>query len=356
MKIGLIGLPLVGKTTVFNLLTGRSEETTSFGGGKRESHLATIKVPDMRIDALSAHYKPRKTTLAEIEFLDVPGFKVGHGGIPSDQLNEMRNLDALVHVLRFFESDEVLRDDSSVDGLSDALSLEQELILTDLLLVEKRLERLRIEFGKGRKELALELELMERLAEVLEGEKPLRTYEFSERDEDLIKGYQLVSRLPMILLANIDDAPPEADLAKLEAMAGEGNLAYLALNSVSEWEILQLPEEDRQVFLEDLGVEEPARDRFIQSGYSLLDLVSFFTVGEDEVRAWTIAKGLPAVRAAGKIHSDLERGFIRAEVIACDRFFELGGMTEARKEGALRLEGKEYPVQDGDIMNIRFSV
>lgn len=354
MKIGLIGLPRVGRTTVFNLLTGRGEETGGYGG--RQAHLATIKVPDPRVDRLSAIFSPKKTTYAEIEFLDLPAFQVGRGGIPAERLNEMRNVDAVVHVLRGFEDASAARDEDSKGLVADAESLEQELILTDMILAEKRLERVRTEYRKGRKELGPEMELMEKLVAWLGEGQPLRVLKLDAHEETLLKTYQLLSKPPMILLANCDDAPDPEPLAALDQMAAAGNLAYLAFNGLAEWEITQLDAEDRKAFLADLGNEEPARERFIRSCYDLLALASFFTVGEDEVRAWTIRRELPAVKAAGKIHSDLERGFIRAETIAYERFQELGSLAEARKQGALRLEGKEYPVQDGDILNIRFNV
>ena len=353
MKIGLIGLPRAGRTTVFNLLTGRGEATGGYGG--REAHLATIKVPDPRIDRLSAIFAPKKTTYAEIEFLDLPAFEVGRGGIPSERLGEMRNVDLLVHVLRGFAGDD-LEDGEGADPLRDARELEQELILTDLLLVERRLEKVRVDLAKGRKELAGELAVMERLEAALNEETPLRLVSLDEHEEGLLRGYQFLSPPPMVLLANTDAAPDAKTLAGLDALATAGGLAALALDAQSEWEITQLAAEDREAFLADLGVTEPGRDRFIRTCYDLLELASFFTVGEDEVRAWTIARGLAAVRAAGKIHSDLERGFIRAEVIAYERFLEVGTLAEARKQGALRLEGKEYPVADGDILNIRFNV
>ncbi|MBN2172451.1 MAG: redox-regulated ATPase YchF [Candidatus Krumholzibacteriota bacterium] len=353
MKIGLVGLPLTGKTTVFNLLTGRAEDTA---GGKREAHLATIKVPDSRVERLAAIFQPKKATHAEIEFVDLPGFEAGRGGLESARLNEMRNLDALVHVLRLFESATVPRHECCRGAEADARSLEQELILTDLVLVERRVERLRSDIGKGRKELAPELALMERLRGLLEEETPLRAVELSETEAVLLRGYQLVSRLPVILLANTGGTPDTDALADLAGPVEAGGLGLLAMNAQAEWEIEQLPESERAEFLADLGVSEPARDRFIRAGYDLLHLISFFTVGDDELRAWTLERGGTALRAAGKIHSDMERGFIRAEVIACEEFLALGSMAAARKAGALRLEGRDYEVADGDILTIRFSV
>ncbi len=355
MKIGLIGLPLCGKTTVFNLLTGRSEETAAFAGGKSGAHLATVKVPDERVERLAAIFQPKKTTHAEIGFLDLAAIEPGHGGIPSTRLSEMRNLDALVHVLRLFES-AALPGGEGRSVLSQASALEQELILTDLLVIEKRMERLRSDIGKGRKELAPELALMEKLAALLEEEKPLRGALLSEPEETIIRGFQLLSRLPMLLLANTGESPPEDELSALAEMADKAGLVFLAMNGQAEWEIAQLPEEDRAAFLADLGVSEPARDRFLRACYKLLRLISFFTVGEEEVRVWAVESNSTALRAAGKVHSDMARGFIRAEVISCGSFLALGSMAEARKQGALRLEGKEYLVQDCDIVTIRFNV
>ncbi len=354
MKIGLIGLPLTGKTTVFNLLTGRAEETSAYSG-KAETHLARIDVPDPRVDELSRIFEPKKTTYGDIEFADLVGLGVGGGsGLGSAALEELRNLDALVHVVRLFEDEAVPRDHSSSGPLGDVEAMEQELILTDLILVEKRIEKLEKDIQKGRKELVPERDLMLKLREALEAEKPLRDLEFRSDELSLLRTYQLISRVPMIVLAN-GDAGDEMP-ADLEALCEDRGLARLAMNGLTEWEITQLDAAERDEFLADLGVSEPARDRFIRLCYSLLELISFFTVGGDEVRAWTIRKDLPAVRAAGKIHSDLERGFIRAETIDYESFKDLGSMAEAKKQGALRLEGKDYPVQDGDILTIRFNV
>ena len=356
MKIGLIGLPLVGKTIVFNLLTGRAEATAAFAGGKAETHLARIKVPDPRLDRLTEIFIPRKTTPAEIEFVDLVGQAVGGGaGLSSDVLGELRNLDALVHVLRDFDSEQVPRDGASQGPLADAEVMEQELILTDLILVEKRLEKLRKDAMKGVRDASAELALIEKLAGILENEKPLRSAEFTPEESRLLHSYQFVSLHPIIILLNQGD-DSAAEFGEMEAWCRERKLAFIAMNALTEWEIVQLPEEERGEFLDDLGITEPGRDRFIRTCYALLDLVSFFTVGEDEVRAWTIRRNLPAVRAAGKIHSDLERGFIRAETVAYDVFQEIGSLADARKQGVLRLEGKEYPVQDGDIITIRFNV
>jgi len=354
MKIGLIGLPLTGKTTVFNLLTGRSEETAGYSG-KAETHLARIDVPDTRMDFLSRLFNPKKTTYGDIEFADLVGHSFSGGtGFSSAALGELKNLDALVHVLRLFEDESVLRDGSSHGPIGDLESMEQELILTDLLIVERRIEKLGKDIARGRKELIAERQLMEKLQKALEAERPLRDLDLRPDEEALLRSYQLISRIPMIILANGDEDHEEPE--DLKSLCERRGLAHIAMDARTEWEISQLEEDERREFLADLGVSEPARDRFIRLCYAHLDLISFFTVGEDEVRAWTLRRGEPALRAAGKIHSDLERGFIRAETIGYDRFRELKSMAEARKQGALRLEGKEYLVRDGDILNIRFNV
>lgn len=354
MKIGLIGFPLSGKTTVFNLLTGSEEETPGFSAGRAETHRAHVPVPDLRVDRLSGIFQPRKTTRAEIDFLDLAGFVPGGGGLDSRILEDLRNLDALVHVLRDFATDEVPPDPASRGVFEDALAMETELVLTDLILVEQRLEKIRKDLQKGRKELQPELDLMEKLLNWLEGEQALRNLELGESEEALLKTYQFLSRVPVVLLLNHGEEPGE--YGDLEDWCRAKGIALITMDSASEWEISRLPEDEREAFLRDLGVEEPATNRFLRTCYSLLELISFFTVGEDEVRAWTIASGLSAHRAAGKIHSDLERGFIRAETIAYDEFIRLGSLAEARKQGALRLEGKGYEVKDGDILNIRFNV
>lgn len=349
MKVGIVGFPRAGKTTVFNALTGLQAAVGGYGDPGKPN-LGAIKVPDERIDKLSAIFSPRKTTYAEVVFVDFPGGSERSGGVLDQAtLVQMRDADALVQVVRGF-SDPVTQD--AADPGRDVEAFKSELVLADLAIVEKRLERLRKEKGKEQ-----ETELLERCQRALEAETPLRRIELSAPEERTLSGFGLLSRLPLLVLVNVAEAavadPVAADVrTRLDAEAVPG----LSLCAQIEMEIAALDAADRSAFLADLGVHESARDRFVQAAYALLDLISFLTTGEDEVRAWPVRRGTAAVRAAGKIHSDIERGFIRAEVVAYDDFLRYGSDAKCRDAGKLRLEGKEYVVQDGDIIHFRFNV
>jgi ribosome-binding ATPase len=354
MEVGITGYRGSGKTTVYNSLTG-SSAATGFGGS-REANRGRIKVPDDRIDKLSALFKPKKTTFADISFVDVPGPPEGEDGIDKQGADVARKADALVHVIRGFESDQVPPRKGSLDPARDLADFDMELTLLDLVVLETRLERLRKETKK-----TPELEILEHLVAAMEGgEKPARLLELDAATETALSGFQLLSLKPMLALLSLSDDIPAAEAAALEeklvAAAKPRGISVMALRPNIEKEIADLPPEDQKSFLDDLGLTETGRPRFIRACYDMLALISFFTVGEDEVKAWTIERGTPAVRAAGKIHSDLERGFIRAETVAYDDFIPLGKIAKARDAGKLRLEGKEYVVQDGDIINIRFNV
>jgi GTP-binding protein YchF len=347
MKIGLVGFLRAGKTTVFNALTGLRATVGGYGDASRPN-LGAIKVPDPRVDRLSAIFSPRKTTYAEVVFVDFPG---GDRGDVLDQatLVQMRDADTLVQVVRGF-TDPVTGE--AADVWRDIAGFQGELVLADLAIVEKRAERLRKEKGKEQ-----EIALVERCQAALEAETPLRRITLSAAEERTLSGFGLLSRLPLMVVVNVaerDAAVPLADeiRARLEAEGVTG----LALCAQIEMEIAALDAADRAGFLADLGLQEPARERFIRAAYGLLDLISFLTTGEDEVRAWPIRRGTPAVKAAGKVHSDIERGFIRAEVVAYDDFIRFGSDAKCREAGKLRLEGKEYVVQDGDIIHFRFNV
>jgi GTP-binding protein YchF len=353
MQVGITGYRGAGKTSVFNCLTG-SDAATGFGGGK-EANLGTIKVPDERIDKLSAIYSPKKTTFAVISFVDLPS-PPDSDSIDSATAGELRRMDALVHVVRAFEDDAMPPRNGKVDPLRDLLDFETELALHDVMVLEGRLEKIRKEGKKTR-----ELELLESLHARMEGgEKPARVLDLDEATLATLSGFQLLSLKPQLTLLSMgDDADPE-EAKRLESELKEAaaplGIGVMSLRPNIESEIGDLPPEDQQSFLEDLGITEAARPRFIQTCYAMIQLISFFTVGEDEVRAWTINDGTNAVRAAGKIHSDLERGFIRAETVAYDDFIAAGKMSKARDAGKLRLEGKDYLVKDGDIINVRFNV
>jgi hypothetical protein len=349
MKVGIVGFPRAGKTTVFNALTGLHAEVGGYGDPGKPN-LGAIKVPDERIDRLSAIFSPRKTTYAEVVFVDFPGGGERAAGVlDQTTLVQMRDADALVQVVRGFP-DPVTQD--AADPARDVATFKGELVLADLAIVEKRLERLRKEKGKEQ-----EVELLERCQAALEAETPLRRVELSAAEERTLSGYGLLSRLPLLVLVNVGEAAVAEPLAEAvrERLAAEA-VSGLALCAQIEMEIAALDADDRAAFLADLGLKEPARDRFVQAAYALLDLISFLTTGEDEVRAWPIQRGTTAVKAAGKVHSDIERGFIRAEVVAYADFIQLGSDAKCREAGKLRLEGKEYVVQDGDIIHYRFNV
>jgi hypothetical protein len=345
MKAGLVGYARSGKTTLFNALTGLQKG----GGGRPQVNLGAIKVPDPRIDALSAIFKPRKTTYAEMQFVDVPGPSGKGSGLDAESLRALAEVDAFCLVVRGFEG----ADGTPADPERELRDFDAELVLNDLAVVEKRLDRLRKEHGKG----TGEYHELERLHGHLDGGAPLRTMAWSEAEEKKLAHFQFLSRRPLLVVVNVgEDAAAAAPPPPVAAAARERGAEILSLCAAVEAEIARLDPAEQPEFLASLGLAEPARARFLRAAYGLLDLVSFFTVGEDEVRAWPIRRGDHAPRAAGRIHSDLERGFIRAEVVHYGDFMASGSEAKARQEGKLRLEGKEYVVEDGDILNIRFSV
>lgn len=352
MKVGLVGFAGAGKTTIFNALTGLSAEV---GYGARErTNIGVIKVPDMRVDRLAEIFRPKKKVYAEISFVDVAGpdaekAEHGSGGLDPKLVRHMRDVEALAHVVRAFESSQVSR---SVDTLRDVRSFDDELMLTDLLQIENRLSRI-----KKEKDSAREREILERLKSALEKETPIRNLDLAQEDQARITGFQFLSLKPLILLLNVEDdkSSVEPEPAVVEAARSKG-LDLIVMCGKAEMEIAELAQDEQREFLADLGLTEPARDRFIRAAYSLLDLISFLTVGEDECRAWPIRRGTHALKAAGKIHSDIERGFIRAEVVRFDDLIACGSLAACRDQGKLRLEGKEYVVQDGDVVHFRFNV
>ena len=358
MQVGIVGLPLSGKTTIYNALTRSQAETSSYGAGRCEVHTAVVEVPDPRVDLLSGMFRPRKTTRAKIQYNDVSGVTAGaRGGFDTQVLTALSTCDALLQVVRAFSSDEVPHPDGEVDAARDLAALRLELILSDLVVVERRIERLPASIKKlqGPQRLAQEheLALMETLRDTLEAEGLISDLELSAEEARSIRGYQFLTAKPALVVVNAGEGDPEPDLAWANHRRGA---SALALMGALEMEIAQLPEDEVTPFLEEYGIAEPSLRRMVRECYDLLGLMSFFTVGEDEVRAWTVRRGATAVEAAGAIHTDLARGFIRAEVIAYDDMVACGTLAEARKRGKLRLEGKDYVVQDGDILNIRFNV
>lgn len=361
MHIGIIGLPSSGKTTVFNALTRGHVETAAFSTGRMEVHTAVVQVPDERIDRLSAMYKPKKTTYAQVQYKDIAGLAKGigeSGGLSGPLLNEIGQNDALLHVVRGFDDPNVLHPEGSIDPARDMALVENELILNDMITISNRMERLQQRLSKGGnpKEVEaakFEQALLLRLLAELEAERPLRAMELNDEEEKFLRGFNLLSQKPLLVILNIDD---EADESVASTYSDGRNLVVLALRGKLEEELAQMAPEDAAAFLADFGIAEPGLSRVIHESYQLLRVQSFFTVGEDEVRAWTIPLNAPAVEAAGAIHTDLAKGFIRAEVVAYKDLIAAGSMAEARKHAAWRLEGKEYVVQDGDIVHIRFAL
>lgn len=355
MKLGIIGLPQSGKTTLFNALTGGDTPTTA-SAGRVEVHTAVVDVPDPRVDALSQMFNPRKTIYAKVTYADIAGLegKAGQSEISGVLLNQLAQMDGFIHVVRCFENENVGHISGSIDPVRDIRAMESEFIINDLIAVERKLERLQDERRKGGTDKALnarQIELFERLHAVLSEEKPLREIEISAEEDRLLSGFGLLSRKPVLVLLNLHEGQSTPDLQGLDEA-----FPTVALQGQLEMEIAQLPPEDAALFMEEYGISEPSLNRMIRLSYDLLNLQSFFTVGEDEVRAWTIRRGMTAQEAAGVIHTDLQKGFIRAEVVAYQDLIALGSMAEARAKGKLRLEGKQYIVQDGDIMHIRFNI
>lgn len=353
MKVGLVGFAGSGKTTIFNTLTGLTAEVGGYGA-REKANVGVIKVPDHRVDKLAEIFNPKKKTYAEISFVDVAGPQAenaeqAQSGLDPKLVQHMREADALVHVVRAFENPMLVQ---AADPTRDIRSFDDELMLTDLVQIENRITRL-----KKEKDSARESELMERLKVGLEGEQPLRNVELTHEDLAMIAGFRFLSLKPLLLLLNQpEDAVGEGLPGAVQALAESKKLSAIAMSGNVEMEIAQLAPDEQREFLQDLGITEPARHRFIRAAYSLLDLISFLTSGEDECRAWSIKRGTSAHKAAGVIHSDIERGFIRAEVIRFEDLAELGSEARCRELGKLKLEGKDYIVQDGDVVHFRFNV
>jgi hypothetical protein len=357
VKIGLVGLPRSGKTTLFNLLTGASVATSRFEGARAEPHAGVARVPDPRVDRLSGLFKPKKTTYATFEVIDLAGITRGErGGLDA---REFRAADALLHVVRAFEDPSL----GAPDPRRDIVDLEMELLLADLEVVERRLERLDLSLRKRRTDAeAAEQAVLRRLKGELEGETPLRAVALTAEEARIIRGFTFLSEKPILHCVNLyekglADGPRVVEVFELADVAARPQTAVGWVSAVIEAELAQLAGEERDAFLADLGLTEPAINRVLRDCYELLGLVSFFTVGEDEVRAWPIRRGTRAQDAAGTVHSDIARGFIRAEVTAYDDLIAAGGaLADVRARGQLRLEGKDYPVQDGEICHVRFNV
>lgn len=358
MQLGIIGLPQSGKTTIFNALTGGSVPTGA-GGSRMEVHTAVVDVPDERVDRLSAMFKPRKTIYAKVTYADIAGLdgsSSAEKGISGQLLNHLQQMEGFILVVRAFETDMVIHPNDTIDPLRDIEMMQSEFVLNDLIAVERKMERLKDEHRKGggrdKSVIQREITLFERLQQALENETPLRALAFSDEEARVLSGFGFLSLKPMLIVFNLH----EGQAAPAFEPVHPQNLAQVSLQGRLEMDIAQLPAEEAAMFLEEYDIQEPSLNRMIRLSYDLLGLQSFFTVGEDEVRAWTVRKGATAPQAAGVIHSDLEKGFIRAETITYEDLVACGSMAEARNQGKLRLEGKNYLVQEGDILHIRFNV
>jgi ribosome-binding ATPase len=359
MKIAIIGLPNSGKTTVFNALTGLHKETTIYPTISGEPCIGVVEVPDPEIDRLSEIYRPKKTTYATIEYIDYIGLTKGELKQNTKVFDLIKDVDAVAHVVRAFYDESVVHPLESINPVRDIETVELELIFGDLELIEKRLERMEEGKKRGKRSDETERRLLEKCRDFLIKETPLRNVEFTRDEMKAMRPLQFLSTIPKIIVLNTGERDTDSEYAKtLESslLNRYPSANVLTLCGKIEMDISQFPEYEKDSFFRELGIEEPASNRLIRACYQILGLISFITVGEDEVRAWTIKDNTNAVTAAGKIHSDIERGFIRAEVISYDDFISSGSMHTARGKGLLRLEGKTYEVKNGDIINFRFNV
>jgi GTP-binding protein YchF len=367
MRLGIIGLPQAGKTTVFNALT-HGDRLTSTSIGRFEIRTTIVNVPDTRVEQLAALFCPQKTTYAQVTYADVTGLDGANGngksgnsngdgkkGLSAALLNQLSQMDGFIHVVRCFDSAYLPHPAGSVDPQRDIVALDSELALNDLIIVEGKLERLAEEQRRrGAREQApieAQIALFEKLRNALSEMKPLRDLELSMEEQKNLAGFCFLTQKPVLLLLNLSDGQQEPEIDYPHARS-----AVEAMQGKLEMELAQLPEEDAREFMEEYGVQDLGLRRVIRRSYELLGLLSFFTVGEDEVRAWTVRNGTKAAEAAGAIHSDLQKGFIRAEVVDYRELLALGGLGKARSSGKLRLEGKDYPLRDGEIMHVRYNV
>ena len=369
MKLGIVGLPNVGKSTLFNSMTLGKAEAANYPFCTIDPNVGMVAVPDARLDKLAEIYEPDKKTPAVIEFVDIAGLVKGASqgaGLGNKFLANIRETDAIVHVVRCFDDENIMHvvadagTNVPVDPVGDIEAIDMELIMADLDMVQRRVDKAQ-KAAKGDKKFLHEVEVFKGLAEHLNGGKSARTYECSDEDMALIATSDLLTLKPIIYAANMDEdgfANQEGNeyLKKVRALAEAEGSEVLPICAKLEQDIAELEGEDRQMFLDELGIAESGLDRLIKCSYSLLGLISFLTYGKDECRAWTIKKGTKAPQAAGKIHTDIERGFIRAEVVSYDDLMACGTMAAAREKGLIRSEGKEYVVQDGDMIYFRFNV